>query len=147
MDRGGGPRNATPDLAAAASESLQAFPANLSALIARALVEKTRGDEAAFEKLVGSIEASLRAGADRRLPWERRVSLCVVLTQSNRTELARKQVERCLAEITEPRLRGLTTGSLFRLQKLAKAFDLTIADASLRQLAHNLLPRELNEQL
>jgi hypothetical protein len=94
-----------------------------------------------------SLLARLANGGDRFLPWDRRVSLAVVLAQEDQVGLAREQVRRCLTELNEKRLRSLTTGSLYKLQVLSRAFDLPIADRRLRQLALDLLPAELRSRL
>jgi hypothetical protein len=88
----------------------------------------------------------LSGGYDRTLPWDRRVSLAVVLAEGEHPDLAREQVRRCLDGIDEPRIRSLTTAALFRLQVLAKAFQLEISDPKLRNLARQLLPAELRDR-
>jgi uncharacterized membrane protein YhaH (DUF805 family) len=134
------------DQAAAAGAALERFPTDLGAMIARAQVEKARGDTAAFEKVFQSLLAGLNSGLDRSLGWERRVSLAIVLAQGGRTDLSRAQVQQCLGKLTEARLRSLTTASLFRLQLLAKTFALPISDPALQTLAKKLLPPELRTQ-
>ncbi|MEO6004831.1 MAG: hypothetical protein ABIZ04_24200 [Opitutus sp.] len=131
------------NLADSANQSLLQFPADLGAMVARAHVAKLHGDEVEFEKLVSAVASSVSAGLDRTLPWERRVSLAIVLAQGKRTDLARKQVQRCITEMTTPRVRSLTTGSLFRLLVLSKAFDQPIPDRDLREVAQRLVPAEL----
>jgi hypothetical protein len=84
---------------------------------------------------------------DRSLTWERRVGLAVVLARAKQMDLAREQARRCVKEVDEVRLRDLTTGSLYRLQVLTKAFGLTIEDPALRQLALDLLPLEMRARL
>lgn len=84
---------------------------------------------------------------DRVMGWERRVSLAVVLAQGNRSDLARKQLQRCIADLNAARLRALSTGSLYRLQVLCKALDLPITDPALRELARQLLPAELRRRV
>ncbi len=81
------------------------------------------------------------------MPWDRRVSLAVVLARGKQVDLARDQVRRCLAEVDEAKLRWLTTGSLYRLQVLCRAFDMAIADQRLRELALDLLPGDLRSRL
>jgi hypothetical protein len=49
--------------------------------------------------------------------------------------------------VDEAKLRWLTTGSLYRLQVLCKAFDMAIADQRLRELALDLLPGDLRSRL
>jgi hypothetical protein len=87
------------------------------------------------------------AGADRWLPWDRRVGLSVVLAQARQTDLARDQVKKCLTEANDTNLRAASTGSLYRLLVLAKRFGLEIADPRLRETARDLLPADSRAQL
>ena len=135
------------DLAALAGQALRRYPADLGALAARAQVEVARGDTAGFASTVELLQRRLSSGADRVMPWDRRVSLAVVLARGKHMDLARDQVRRCLAEVDEAKLRWLTTGSLYRLQVLGKAFDMAIADQRLRGLALDLLPGDLRSRL
>ncbi len=135
------------DLAGSAGQSLQRFPTDLGALVALAQVEKARGNAADFAKTFDALLASLAGGFDRTLPWDRRVSLAVVLAQGNRSDLAQEQLRRCLEKVDAARVRSLTTGSLFRLQVLGKAYGLPIADPAVRDLARKLLPAELRERI
>jgi hypothetical protein len=135
------------EAAAFTGQSLRRFPADPGALAARAQVEIARGDTASFDRTVESLQRRLSSGADRAMPWDRRVSLAVVLARGKQVDLARDQVRRCLAEVDEAKLRWLTTGSLYRLQVLGKAFDMAIADQRLRGLALDLLPGDLRSRL
>ena len=135
------------DRAAAADQALRRFPADLGALTARAQMQTARGDKAAFDRTFESLLRRLSGGADRVLPWDRRVSLAVVLALNKRADLAREQTRRCLSEIDEAKLRSLTTGSLYRLQVLGRSYGLGMADQRLRRLALDLLPAELSNRL
>jgi len=133
--------------AAAAGEALRRFPGDVGALAARAQVERALGDDASFARTLDTLLARLSNGGDRYLPWDRRVSLAIVLTQGRRIEMARDQVRRCLEDASEARLRSLSTGSLFDLLELGRSFGLEIADARLRELALGLLPVDLRGRL
>lgn len=135
------------ELAAGVREKLLRYPANIGALVARAQVEHARGDTAAFARTLEALTRALERTGDRRLPWERRVNLAVVLAQAKQMSQAREQLERCLAEINATELRTLTTGALFRLLALCKLFKVEIGDPQLRELAHALLPPELRQRL
>jgi hypothetical protein len=135
------------DLAANVAQALRRYPADLGALVARAQVEIARDDPAAFARTVESLQSRLAGGADRVMPWDRRANLAVVLARGKHTELAREQVRRCLTDIDEGKVRSLTTISLYRFQVLAKAFNLSIADQKLHQLARDLLPADLRSRL
>ncbi len=133
-------------MAASVNESLKAYSANLPALIGRAQIEKARGDAPAFDLVFATIQQSVTNGLDRLLPWDRRVSLTVVLAQGGRNDDAKAQLQRCLAELNESRLRSLGAGALYRLLVLSKAFDLPVKPG-LRELALTLLPAETRARL
>lgn len=134
-------------LTSAVNDSLQAFPANLVALIGRAQIEKARQNTAAFDQIFGSIRQTLSNGLDRLLSWDRRLSLAIVLAQGGQNELARPPLQRCMAELSEARVRALSAGSLYRLLVLSKALDVPVTDPKLRELALALLPAEARARL
>ena len=133
--------------AAASSEYLRRFPGDVGALAARAQVQNALGDAAGAGQTLEALLPRLANGGDRYLPWDRRVSLAMILAQGDRIQQAREQVRRCLAELNAKRLRSLNPGLLFNLQVLSRAFDLPIADPELRALAVELLPEELRSRL
>ncbi len=135
------------DFAAQVSQSLQRFPVDLGAVIARAQVALARREVAGFAEALNALTTRLAAGADRGLPWDRRVSLTVVLAQGGKMDLAREQVQKCLAEANETKLRTAPTSSLYRLLVLAKRFELDLTDARLRELARELLPPDWRTRL
>lgn len=135
------------DPAGAAGEKLKLYPADLGALVALAQVERARGDMPALAKTIATIVSTVSGGFDRSLPWDRRVSLAVVLAQAQHDDLAREQVRRCLDKIDETRIRSLSVGALFRLQVLAKAYGSPITDPKLRELAVKLVPPEVRSRL
>jgi hypothetical protein len=135
------------DRAVAIAQALRRFPADVGALVARALVEIDHADTATFGQTFDSLMARLNAKRDRFLPWDRRVSLAVILARKQRADLAREQIGRCVADVDEARLRSLTTGSLYRFLVLSKAYNLPIADPQLHALALSLLPPEARERI
>jgi hypothetical protein len=135
------------DRAGVIAQRLRRYPASVSALAARAQVEKARNDDRAFAGIFKTLLFFVARGDDKALPFDRRVSLAITLVQGGRADLAGAEVQRCLAEIDEEKLRSLSTASLFYLQKLGKAFDLEIADPRLRGLAVELLPPDLRSQI
>jgi hypothetical protein len=135
------------DAAAAMAQALRRFPADLGAMVARAQIEIARNDMDAFARLVEQLKPRLTGRGDRGLPWDRRVSLAVVLARAKEKDLAKAQVQRCLAEMDEAKLRSLSTGALYRLQVLVKAFGLTLADPQLHQLALDLLPADMQSRV
>jgi hypothetical protein len=128
------------DRATATAQALRRFPSDFGALVARAQVEMVLRDAAAFTALMDTIIKRLSSGADRIMPWDRRVSLAVALARGQRMDLARVQVQRCLAEIDETRIRSLTTYSLFHLETLRKAFGFEVRDVQLRSVIKDLSP-------
>jgi hypothetical protein len=136
-----------PAQAAAAAQGLRRYPADLGAWTARAEVEAAQNDGDNFARSIKVIQAYLKAKRDRNLPWDLRVSLAVVLAKDKARDASREQVQQCLEEIDATRLRTLSTGSLYRLLVLAKAYGLPIADPDLRALALSLLPAEARDRL
>ncbi len=135
------------DLAATAAQTLRRFPSDLGALVARAQVANALGDAEGFAQAVNLLLSRLPTRAERALPWDRRVSLAVVLAVGKHMDLARAQVGKCLAEVDEEKLRSLSPGSLYHLEVLSKAAKQGIDDPRLRQLALDLLPQVLRNRL
>jgi len=135
------------DLAASAAQALRRYPADLGALAARAQVENARGDMESFARTVDLLLPRISGGADRALPWDRRVSLAVVLALGQHMDLARAQFGRCLAEVDEQKLRSLSAESLYHMEVLGKIAGEGIADPRLRALALDLLPQAMRSQL
>jgi hypothetical protein len=134
------------DYAAGAGQTLRRFPGDLGALVARAQVEIARGDTETFNRTVATILPRITAGRDRRLPWDRRVSLAIVLAQAQHLDEARSQLQRCVAEVDGSKLRSLSTTSLYHMQVLAKALGLQIQDPELRELSLDLLPADVRNR-
>jgi hypothetical protein len=130
------------DLAERAKQSLRRYPAHVGALVAMAKVDAARQDSAAFAETVSHLMPLLDAGAGRVLPWDRRVSLAVVLATARKVEPAREQLPQCLREATEPRLRALPAQSLFQLLTLARRQGLAFSSPELERGAVELLPPE-----
>lgn len=128
------------DYAGALSQALLRFPSDLGSVIARGQVAMARRDGSALDEVVKVLLPRLKAGADRYLPWDRRVGLAAVLAQAKQNDLAREQIRLCLAEVNEKRVRSASTATLYRLLVLTKLYGLEMSDPSLRALAIDLLP-------
>lgn len=132
------------DQAVEASHALRRlYSAHLGATVARARVERVSGDTEALAEATRDLLRLLSNGGDQGLPWDRRVSLAIALAEAKRFDLARDQLKRCVADIDEPRLRSLTTDSLYRMQQMSVAFQLPIVDERIRNLISKLLPAGL----
>jgi hypothetical protein len=136
-----------PQAAAVRRTLEQSFPNDPGSLVAQAQVSLALRDGAAFQIALNTLASRLAGDDVQTLAWDRRVNLAIVLAEGKRNEAARAQLERCLAEADEPLLRSLPSATLYRLQALAKAFGLEIAEPTLRDLAHKLLPPEMRSAL
>lgn len=134
------------EFAKIAAKEARLYAADLGILVARGQLEFALKDPA-FTGTVDSVQQRLTAGADRSLPWDRRVSLAILLARAKRNDLARAQVQRCLSGLTEKRLYALTANSLYFLLVLQKDFGLEISDPHMRDRALALLPDDLRETL
>jgi len=135
------------DRAAAVGQTLRRYPADLGAWVARAQVEIARNDEVDLAASVKVLLARIKARGDVALPWDRRIALAVVLARAKETDLSREQVRRCLAAVDEPKLRSLSTGSLYRLLVLTRAYGLSLADPKLHALSLSLLPDDMRSRV
>lgn len=136
------------ELAARLGDALaDAFPADLGALIARAQLESARRDKTALKSLIELIKAQLKQRSDEEQPWDRRVSLCLVLAQGGEIALARAQVEKTVEEMGEQELRSLPTLPLYRFLTLCKALEIDLGAPELKALARELLPREMRPDI
>jgi hypothetical protein len=135
------------EAAKVAGEALRRYPADFSALVARAQLEAALTDATAFSAALDTIVQRLSARADRTLPWDRRVSLAIVLARGKRLDLAKTHIERCLQTIDEQRLRALPPTALLHFQILLKAVELQISDPALRTLAVELLAPEVRSRV
>jgi hypothetical protein len=133
--------------AAAAGEALRRFPGDVGALAAMAQVQGARGDAEGASRTLEALVGRLSRGGDRYLPWDRRVSLAIVLAQGGKLDLARAQVSRCMADASEERLRSLSTGSLYALLVLGRTFGAEMRDPALGDLALQLLPADVRSRL
>jgi tetratricopeptide (TPR) repeat protein len=137
-----------PDQAVQVSQALaRLFPNELAAWVARTLVDQAQGNAAGFTEGINQLTSFIARGEEEALPWNRRVGLAIALAEGKRFDLAKEQTKQCLTLMDEAGVRSLTTLSLYRLQVLAKAFELEIADSNLRKLCRDLLPAEMREKL
>jgi hypothetical protein len=134
-------------LAASAASALVNYPENLPALAALAQVEAAQGNSARYQAVLKTLVSVYRATEEHDLSWDRRVSLAVVLMQGKQADMARREMELCLALMDEARLRSLSVGSLYRFQVLLRALNLQITDPKLQSVARNLLPEALRTRL
>ncbi len=135
------------DRAAAVGEALKKYPGNVGALAASAQVQMARNDGAGAQQSLATLVSLVRSGADRNLPWDRRVAVAVALGRANEAALARAETERCLTQASDQKLRSLDTGALYNLLVLAQAFELKFADPNLGARAAALLPPDLRKGL
>ena len=135
------------ELASIAAHTLETnFSADLGALVAKARTDLVRHDRTALRQDLDAIDKGLRDGSGESLPWDRRVSLCLVLAESGRTAPAREQAQRAFDEMGELDLRTLSEATLFRFLTLCRAEGFKFQDESLHQQARRLLPPQLGQQ-
>jgi hypothetical protein len=135
-------------LAAAVGDSLErGFATDAGALIARARVALARGEGRVLSRVLPALLPAVADGKDEDLPWERRVSLAIVLAHAKRPDLVRTQLKFCLAEADRERLRALGPVTLYQFLTLAAANHVEFTDPALHQFALGLLPEEFRAQL
>ncbi len=135
------------DLARNLGQVLRRFPADLGALIARARVSIAGGDTEETARILEALARRIEPPLDDNLLWDQRLSLAVVLAQTQRLEPARREFQRCLAGATESDVRSASIVALYRLGVLSHALGLRFADPKLESLSVDLLPTELRKKI
>ncbi len=135
------------EMAREKARELAQYPNDWGALAALCLVATATNDAPGLEGARGKLFSALDKPERRRLVWDRRVTLAIVLAQQKRPDLAKPQLEKCLAEIDADKLRSLTTVSLYRFDLLCKLYRTEITDPGLRTLSRTLLRPDLRSRL
>ncbi len=135
------------ELAGLQAQNLRRFPGDLGALVARAQVEVARGETGAFGRTVATLMGRLSAGGDRRMLWDRRVSLSIVLAQAQHLDASREQLSKCLSTAHPEDLRSLSTATLYHMQVLARALGMGFKDPAMKALSLQLLPPDVRAKL
>jgi hypothetical protein len=84
------------------------------------------GDDAELAKVLKVLQSRLGARVQPLLAWDRRVDLAVVLARAKIETLAKKQLELCVADIDEAKIRSLSPASVYRLLVLCRGFEVTM---------------------
>jgi len=129
-----------------AANGLTRYSVDFGAWVARAQVAAATGDNAELAKILKVLESRLAARVQPLMAWDRRVDLAVVLARAKVEALAKKQLELCLAEIDEAKLRSLSPGSVYHLLVLCRGFGVTMPPTQ-RALALSLAPPGLRVRL
>jgi len=135
-------------LAQAVAKTLtESFANDLGALVTRANLAAYERDLGKFVPLIDQIDRQLADLEFVDLPWDRRVALAVVLAQGKKTDAARLEAESCADEADEELLRSLSSDALFRWEILRDNLKLDYFEPGLAELARNILPPHLKENL
>ncbi len=129
------------------TQELAKYPNDWGALAALCMVSASLNDSAGLDVARGKLISAVEKPERRKLVWDRRVSLAIVLAQQKRPDLAKIQIEKCLAEIDADKLRSLTTVSLYRFNLICKRYGTEITDPALRTLSRSLLRPDLRPNL
>lgn len=121
-----------------AAEALaKSFPTDPNAAIARAFVHAQAKDSRAFQQELKKLEADAEAG---RIPydWDRRALRAIVLAMGKQDELAKRELQACVATMTDDSLSALTPLQAFRLRALMRLYRLSFPSAALEKLSASL---------
>jgi hypothetical protein len=113
------------------------YPNDPNAAIARATVYAHVKNSSDFARELARLVADT-ASDKFPLPWDRRVQRAIVLAFGRQHDLARKEIETCVASASRDDLVELTSLQAYRLQTLSKRFRLPFADAALSELLASL---------
>jgi hypothetical protein len=134
------------DQARSAAASLTRFSIDFGAWVARAQVAAAVGDHAELARDLQVLQSRLGAKVQPLISWNRRVDLAVVLARAKVEVPAKKQLELCIADIDEAKIRSLSPGSVYRLLVLCHGLGVTMPPTQ-RSLALSLVPPVLRARL
>lgn len=119
-----------------------AFPNDPNAAIARATFYASAQQPADLERELDRLASDVAAD---RVPflWDRRVQRAIVFALGRRNDLARREVEACLAAASREELHELTPLQAYRLHTIARRLRITLPDPELAELLEQLA-RELS---
>ena len=129
-----------------AANGLTRYSIDFGAWVARAQVAAATGDDAELAKILKVLQSRLAARVQPLMAWDRRVDLAVVLARAKVEAPAKKQLELCIADIDEAKLRSLSPGSVYRLLVLCRGFDVAMPPAQ-RAFALSLVPPALRARV
>lgn len=122
--------NRSEPAALAAKVLAEVFADEPDAAIARALVRAHAKDRPGFDRELERVVRDVKSG---RVPidWDRRVARAIVLGLGRRDDLARAELEACLAQAGETNIYDLTALEAFRLLTLVRRYHLTFPNEAL----------------
>ena len=118
------------------------FPEDISVQTAIAKGQLARGERFLFAATLKEILVHVSEGAADYLPWDRRVSLALVLAAGKQLEEAREQVAWCTETATDVDLRQLAMPTLAQFAALCDQFSLQMAEPELERLMRERVPAQ-----
>jgi hypothetical protein len=115
----------------------ESFPDDPNAAIARATVCAHAKNQVGFDRELERLAADVMAGKKPFL-WDRRVQRAIVLALGRRNELARAEIEACIASISTDNVFDLTSLQAYRLSTLARSHGLAFPNRDLAELVLSL---------
>lgn len=117
----------------------ESFSTDLGALTTRAQIALAMRNAPEVRELANAIMPFVERGDDLDLPWDRRISLALVLLNLQQRELARGRLEDCLYEADDARIRRLSPSTLYRLVAALESLGLDFPEPALGALARELV--------
>ncbi|MDQ8186534.1 hypothetical protein [Pelagicoccus sp. SDUM812002] len=99
------------------------FPDRLVTHLTRAELALALGDKGKLNEAVSALRGTIQRGNVDYLDWDLRVNLALVLIGANEIEEAKKQLEICVQEATDEKLRQLSDGALESFRKILDALN------------------------
>lgn len=115
----------------------ESFPDDPNAAIARAIVYAKTGYQNQFDRELVRLAAAAKEGQSP-FSWDRRVQRAIVLALGRRRDLARAEVEACLATVSDDALFELTPLQAYRLHTLASRLGVSFPNTQLADLLQRL---------
>ncbi|MDQ8198165.1 hypothetical protein QEH56_08410 [Pelagicoccus enzymogenes] len=128
-------------------EALLNYPRDLNALGAIANIDYALGDPQQLEESLEMLIPYLSRRSARDLPADRRINLASLFVRTQRIDLAKEQLQACLADLDTETLRLLTPTATASLLFLSKSLGIPFPDPKLKEQALELIAPSLRSEL
>lgn len=136
-----------PNMLLSLRKALEAYPRSVSAIGATASIDFALRNREKLEETLETLTPYLSRRSARNLPADRRVSIAALFMQTQRTELAKEQIEEAMKKIDDATLKAMTPRSVALLIALSRNLDVPFPREETKQLALELVPTAIQERL
>ncbi|MCC5024587.1 MAG: hypothetical protein J6386_18125 [Candidatus Synoicihabitans palmerolidicus] len=116
-------------------ERLRAFATEPGTLPSLGQIDSALGDREALARTLTALHSAVASGEADYLPWDRRVSLAILLTQIRLLAPAKIQMQQCMDSMDAESLHRISAGTLLKFIALSRIHETPFPHSELESLA------------